>query len=95
MRSGYTDVSYSYLRDAGHLNYSWSPSSNADTLRAYNLRINDLEVFSSAGPFTRYLGFSLRCLQEYEGSERKASHLATLDNEPAILAFVTNLATIK
>ncbi len=64
VRSGYTDVSYSYLRDAGHLNYSWSPSSNADTLRAYNLRINDLEVFSSAGPFTRYLGFSLRCLQE-------------------------------
>ncbi len=63
MRSGAANVSDGFLRGAGQFNYNWSKSAGGVEY-AYATRLIDSEIRPSHGPIARYLGFSLRCLQE-------------------------------
>ncbi len=63
VRSGHVNVAYGYLRSAGLYTYYWSRRGNASST-AYNLNVNISEINPSFGTNNRYLGLSLRCLQE-------------------------------
>ena len=63
MRSGYVHVNYGYLRTVGINGYYWSHSGILVT-NAYLLTFDASEAYPSRGPYNRYYGFSLRCLQE-------------------------------
>ena len=64
MRSGYVYMGFGYLGGAGIAGDYWSRSGVASST-AYRLYFNASDAFPSGGPYARYGGFSLRCLQEY------------------------------
>ncbi len=62
VRSGYVTPNGSYLYSAGIVGYYWSSApypSGANA--AYSLHFNNTGV-NPSGNYSRYLGFSLRCL---------------------------------
>ncbi len=65
VRSGHVYMGYGFLRGVGMDGRYWSHSGVA-LPTAYYLLFGAGGVNPSDGPFTRYYGFSLRCLQEQE-----------------------------
>ncbi len=63
MRSGGPSMHIGYMRSAGLYGGYWSRSGSASAT-TYYLRFTASEVSPSDGPNNRYVGFSLRCLQE-------------------------------
>ncbi len=62
MRSGGIDLEYGFLRKAGSLSDYWSVSGAVSTkARHFNFNVS---VSPSSGAIVRYIGYSLRCLQE-------------------------------
>ncbi len=63
VRSGNANIGYGYLRDADIHGYYWA-HGNSTSLEAYNFAFYNSGINQSNSAIYRYLGFSLRCLQE-------------------------------
>ncbi len=64
VRSGYIHMHIGYLSLTGVRGNYWAISNGDALYNAYNLYLNASDVNASHGPDYRYLGYSLRCLQE-------------------------------
>ena len=64
MRSGYAYLYDGGLKNVGRYGDYWSIASGSNANRALYLYFGPTDVSPSYGPDDRFIGFSLRCLQE-------------------------------
>ncbi len=63
LRSGVADTSFGLVRTVGLTAYYW-PHSGGFAPNAYFFNFDARDVNAAHSPYARFLGFSLRCLQE-------------------------------